>query len=130
MLAKDIYLEVVRDGRAARQILLSSGASLPAEETYRFYTTDQSGAVILRLFQSRMPIRTIHLAVPEATEVGTPVDLNLSIDEAMTVVASGEIQGQTFWAQIEPPPARRARLVRDRGAARSRRARPARAVGL
>jgi len=106
VLAKDITLEVVRDGRAQRQVLLRSGTSLPAEGAYRFFTTDHSGAVLLRLFQNRFPIRTIHLSVPEDTEVGTPVELSLSVDEAMTMVANGEILGQTFWAQIEPPPAR------------------------
>lgn len=106
VLAKDIYLEIVRDGRPERQILLKNGTSLPAEGKYRFYTADRSGAVILRLFQNRFPIRTIHLSVPEDTEVGTSVDLNLSVDETMTMVANGEILGQTFWAQIEPPPAR------------------------
>jgi molecular chaperone DnaK len=99
-------MEVVRDGKAARQILLRSGTSLPAEEKFRFYTADRSGAVILRVYQNRFPIRTIHLAVNEGTDVGTPIDFNLSVDEAMTMVASGEVQGQTFWAQIEPPPER------------------------
>ena len=106
VLAKDLYMEVVRDGKAARQILLRSGTSLPAEEKFRFYTADRSGAVILRVYQNRFPIRTIHLAVNEGTDVGTPIDFNLSVDEAMTMVASGEVQGQTFWAQIEPPPER------------------------
>lgn len=106
VLAKDIYLEVVRDGRPTRQILLPSGTSLPADGKFKFHTADDSGAVILRLFQNRFPIRTIHLTVPEDTSVGTQVDLNLSIDEAMSMVASGEISGQTFWAQIEAPPAR------------------------
>ncbi|MEM1348970.1 MAG: Hsp70 family protein, partial [Myxococcota bacterium] len=106
VLAKDITLQIVRDGRAQRHVLLRNGTSLPAQGHYRFFTTDHSGAVLLRLFQNRFPIRTIHLAVPEDTEVGTPVELNLSVDEAMTMVANGEILGQTFWAQIEPPPAR------------------------
>lgn len=106
VLAKDLYMEVVRDGKAARQILLRSGTSLPAEEKFRFYTADRSGAVILRVYQNRFPIRTIHLGVTEGTDVGTPIDFNLSVDEAMTMVASGELQGQTFWAQIEPPPER------------------------
>ncbi len=106
VLAKDIYLEVVRDGRPERALLLGSGESLPAQGSYRFYTADHAGAVILRLFQNRFPIKTVHLSVPEETELGTSVELKLSVDEAMSMVASGEILGQTFWAQIEPPPAR------------------------
>ncbi|MBA2663503.1 MAG: Hsp70 family protein [Bradymonadaceae bacterium] len=106
VLAKDIYLDVVRDGRASRQLLLSHGTSLPAEGKYRFFTADRSGAVLLRLFQNRFPIRTIHLDVPTETPVGTPIDLSLTVDAAMTMVCNGEVLGQTFWAQIEPPPAR------------------------
>ncbi len=113
VLAKDITLEVVRDGRAERQTLLRHGTSLPAEGRYRFFTADRSGAVLLRLFQSRFPIRTIHLSVPADTPVGTPVALNLTIDESMTIVASGELLGQTFWAQIEPPPERELRDWQD-----------------
>ena len=103
VLAKDIYLEVVREGQPGRQLLLKSGTSLPTQGKFRFYTTDRSGAVILRLFQNRFPIKTIHLGAPEHTEVGTALDLNLSIDETMAIVASGEVMGQSFWAQIEPP---------------------------
>lgn len=103
VLAKDITLEVVRDGMPDRRTLLSSGSSLPAEGKYRFYTSDRSNAVILKLFQNRFPIRTIHLTLPQEVPVGTPVDLQLSVDESMSMVASGEVSGQTFWAQIEPP---------------------------
>ena len=113
VLAKDIYLEVVRDGRLDRQLLLRAGQSLPAEGKYRFYTTDRSGAIILRLFQSRFPIRTIHLSVPPSTPLNTPVELSLSVDETMTIVASGEVLGQTFWAQIEPPPMQEQRGWQD-----------------
>jgi molecular chaperone DnaK len=108
VLAKDITLEVVRDGRAQRQLLIGNGTSLPTEGKFRFYTADRSGAVLLRLFQNRFPIRTIHLGVPADTPVGTPVDLTLKVDETMAMVAAGEVLGQSFWAQIEPPPAREA----------------------
>ncbi len=106
VLAKDIHLEVVRDARVGRETLLTRGTSLPARGEFRFYTTDSSGAVVLRLFQNRFPIRTIHLTVPDDTPIGSPVDLDVEIDEAMAIVAQGEVAGQKFWAQIEPPPPR------------------------
>jgi len=106
VLAKDIYLEVVRDHRVDRQLLMGRGTSLPSSGEFRFFTADKSGAVILRLYQNRFPIRSIHLSVPDETEVGTPVDLKLNIDETMNMVAEGEILGQKFWAQIEAPPPR------------------------
>lgn len=109
VLAKDFYLEVVRDGRSDREVLLERGSSLPARGEFRFFTSDRSGAVILRLYQNRFPIRTIHLTIPDETEVGSPVDLDVEIDESMAMVAQGEVAGQKFWAQIEPPPAREER---------------------
>ena len=104
VLAKDLYLEVIRDGRSSREVLLRRGTSLPASGDFRFYTADQSGAVILRLYQNRYPIRTIHLTIPADTPVGTPVDLDVAVDESMALVAQGEVAGQKFWAQVDPPP--------------------------
>ena len=101
VLAKDIYLEVVKLGRPDRKKLLDKGTSLPHEARFRFFTADQSGAVILRLLQNRLPIRTIHLEVPSETPVGTPVDLVLKVDETMAMVAEGGVGEQVFWAQIE-----------------------------
>ncbi|MFP4601120.1 MAG: hypothetical protein ACLFVJ_22925, partial [Persicimonas sp.] len=109
VLAKDIYLEVASEGEPERFLLVRRGTSLPAEKTFQFYTADCSGAVLLRLFQNRYPIRTIHLEVPDETELGTPVELTIKIDESMTMVATGDIRGQSFWAQIEPPPPRELR---------------------
>jgi molecular chaperone DnaK len=106
VLAKDIGLEVVRETRSERHVLLARGASLPAEGEFTFYTADHSGAVILRLYQSRFPIRSIHLTLAEGTPTGTPVRLKIQVDESMAMVAEGEIAGQRFWAQIEPPPRR------------------------
>lgn len=104
VLARPIYLETVREGRTHRTELLAEGSTLPTTERFRFKTADKSGAVVLRLFQSRLPIRTIHLAIPKDTAVGSAVDLDLSVDETMSIVARGEVVGQKFWAQVEPPP--------------------------
>lgn len=113
VLAKELYLEVVRDGRVDRQLLIGRGTSLPTIGDFRFFTADRSGAVILRLYQNRYPIRTIHLSVPPDTELGTPVDLRLKVDETMTMVAEGEVLGQKFWAQIEPAAPRELRGWED-----------------
>jgi molecular chaperone DnaK len=103
VLAKDIYLEVVKLGKPGRAMLVEKGTSLPAEVRHRFYTADQSGAVILRLLQNRMPIRTIHLEVPRELPLHTPVDVKISVDDSLTMVAEGAIADQVFWANIEPP---------------------------
>jgi molecular chaperone DnaK len=106
VLAKDISLEVVKLGRPDRHLLLEKGTSLPVEASWRFFTADQSGAVILRLLQGWLPIRTLHLEVPAALPLHTPVELTLSIDDTMAIIARGAIHGQQFWAQIQPPPPR------------------------
>jgi molecular chaperone DnaK len=106
VLAKDICLELVRAGRRDRRVVLPHGASLPASAKHRFFTADQSGAVVLRLLQNRLPIRTIHLEVPQDLPLHSPVELELECDEKMTLEASGEIAGRTFWARIDPPKGR------------------------
>jgi molecular chaperone DnaK len=103
VVAKDIALEVLRAGRRDRRVLLSRGAGLPAETNHRFFTADQSGAVVLRLLQNRMPIKTLLLAVPKELPVGTPVELTIRCDEAMRMEARANVAGQELWAQVEPP---------------------------
>lgn len=105
VLAKDIYLEVAGDAAPDRFLLVPRGASLPTRQQFRFYTADRSGAVLLRLFQNRYPIRTIHLEIPPETALGAPVNLTIEIDESMAMLAQGDVDGQAFSAQIAPPPA-------------------------
>lgn len=103
VVAKDIALEVLRAGKRDRRVLLSRGAGLPAETNHRFFTADQSGAVVLRLLQNRLPIKTLLLQVPKEMPVGTPVELTIRCDEAMRMEARAVVAGQELWAQVEPP---------------------------
>ncbi|MRG96612.1 Hsp70 family protein [Polyangium spumosum] len=107
VVAKDLAIEVVRAGRRERRVLIARGAGLPAEVKSRFFTADQSGAVVLRLLQNRMPIKTLLLQVPRELAVGTPVDLTLRCDDAMRMEARAVVAGQELWAQVEPPAAPR-----------------------
>ncbi|MBX3250243.1 MAG: Hsp70 family protein [Myxococcales bacterium] len=102
VVAKDLSLEVVKAGRRERRVLIPRGTGLPTEVQHRFYTADQSGAVVLRLLQNRLPIKTLVVSVPEGTEVGAPVDLTLRCDETMRLEAKAKVAGQELWAQIEP----------------------------
>jgi molecular chaperone DnaK len=106
VLAKDIYLEVVRAGKVERQLLLEKGVNLPVEAQFRFYTADQSGMVLLKLLQGWRLIRTLHLDVPKELPLRSPVELRLKVDDTMLMSAEGEVGGQAFWARIEAPPAR------------------------
>ncbi len=103
VVAKDIAIEVIRAGRRERRVLISRGAGLPTEVKHRFFTADQSGAVVLRLLQNRMPIKTLLLQVPKELPIGTPVDLTLRCDDAMRMEARAVVAGQELWAQVEPP---------------------------
>jgi len=105
VVAKDIALEVVRAGRRERRVLLSHGTGLPAKVKREFFTVDQSGRVVLRLLQERLPIKTLVLEVPPETKVGSRVELELSCDESMRMEARAEVAGQELWALVEAPSA-------------------------
>lgn len=101
VVAKDVGLDVIRAGRRTSKVLVPKGQGLPAVAKHRFFTADQSGAVVLRVLQDRLPIKTLVVEVPKELEVGTPVDLTLSIDEAMRIEAKAEVGEQELWARIE-----------------------------
>lgn len=103
VVAKDIALDVVRAGRRERKVLLPSGTGLPARVTHELYTVDQSGTVVLRLLQNRLPIKTLAVEVPRETPIGTRVELTVSCDASMRMEARALVAGQELWAQIEAP---------------------------
>lgn len=109
VLAKDINVEVVESGKPTRHTLIERGTHLPTTARHQLLTGDRSGSVVLRLFQHRLPIHTLVLPVPKDTPPGTPVELTVDVDQAMTVTASGKVQEQTFWARIDRPSAPRLR---------------------
>ncbi|GAB5541645.1 MAG: Hsp70 family protein [Sandaracinaceae bacterium] len=102
VIAKDISVEVLRAGRRERRVLLAKGTGLPAEASHTFFTGDKSGAVVLRLLQNRLPIKTLMVSVTEDVAVGTPVELTLKCDDAMRIEAKATVAGQELWANIEP----------------------------
>ena len=106
VIAKDIAVEVLRAGRRERKVLLPKGTGLPAEVTHSFFTADRSGAVVLRLLQNRLPIKTLMVPVDKDLPLGTPVHLTLRCDDAMRLEARAEVAGQKLWAGVEPAPQR------------------------
>ncbi len=105
VIAKDVALEVVRGGKRERKVLLARGAGLPAQVTQLFFTADQTGAVVLRILQNRLPIKTLVVEVPKDLPVGSPVEIVLRCDESMRLEAQATVGTQQIQAQIEPPPA-------------------------
>ncbi|MBX7194702.1 MAG: Hsp70 family protein [Sandaracinaceae bacterium] len=106
VVAKDIAVEIARAGRRERKVLIPRGASLPIEVTHELATGDRSGAVVLRLLQNRLPIKTLMLEVSPELPLGTPVSLTLRCDEAMRLEARAVVAGSELWAKVEPPPAK------------------------
>ena len=104
VVAKDIALEVVRGGKRDRKVLLARGTGLPASVTHLFFTADQSGAVVLRILQNRLPIKTLAIDVPKELPVGSPVEIVLRCDESMRLEARATVGSQQIQAHIEPPP--------------------------
>ncbi len=103
VVAKDIALEVVRGGRRERKVLLARGTGLPAQVAHRFFTADQAGAVVLRILQNRLPIKTLVVDVPKELPVGSAVELTLRCDETMRLEAQATVGTQQIQAQVEPP---------------------------
>ncbi|TXD38602.1 Hsp70 family protein [Lujinxingia vulgaris] len=103
VLSRGIFLEVVKDGKPSRHALIPRGAHLPTRATHRLATADTSGAVVLQLFQDRLPIHTLVMPLPEHTAPGTPLTLELDVDETLMMSARGNIGSQEFWVRIDPP---------------------------
>ena len=103
VVAKDIALEVVRGGKRERKVLLSRGTGLPAQVTQLFFTADQSGSVVLRILQNRLPIKTLVIDVPRELSIGSPVEVILRCDESMRLEAQATVGAQQIQAHIEPP---------------------------
>ncbi len=102
VVAKDIALEVVRGGRRDRRVLIARGTGLPTQATQLFYTADQSGGVVLRLLQNRMPIKMLMLEVPKGLPVGTPVELVIRCDESMRMEAKATVGNVQIEALVAP----------------------------
>jgi molecular chaperone DnaK len=94
---------VVRGGKRERKVLLARGTGLPAQVTQLFFTADQSGSVVLRILQNRLPIKTLVVDVPRELAVGSPVEVILRCDESMRLEAQATVGAQQIQAHIEPP---------------------------
>lgn len=103
VLAKDINLEVLDQEGAKDLTLLPRGSHLPATATASLLTSDASGALVLRLFQHKLPIHTLVMPLPDDARPGTPLDLTIHVDQAMNITATGSVARQSFWVRVDPP---------------------------
>jgi molecular chaperone DnaK len=100
--SKDLSVEVVRSGRRERKVLVPRGTGLPTETVAELATADQSGAVVLRLLEGRVPIKTLALPVAQDVPIGARVELTVRVDESMRVEAAANVMGQKMWVAVDP----------------------------
>jgi molecular chaperone DnaK len=100
--SKDLSVEVVRSGRRERTVLVPRGTGLPTDTVAELATADQSGAVVLRLLEGRVPIKTLALPVARDVPIGSRVELAVRVDESMRVEATANVLGQKMWVAVDP----------------------------
>lgn len=107
-LSKPLLLEVDRQGRPHRRQLIPAMADLPVSADFEFSHQGEAEAVLFPIFQRRKLIQVIQVPVPAATPAGTPVLLNVSIDQFAQITVRGTIGDIGFDAAVEQPPDRQA----------------------
>ncbi len=105
VVSKNISIEVQDSDRPRRQIIIPQGTHLPTRSRTRLRVGDESEAVVLRLFQHHLPIKTIVLDRPTSSTPGDPIELVVDIDQAMHLKAFGQLGDREFSLTIERPKA-------------------------
>lgn len=107
VLPKSIALEVRREGKPVLEELIPELATLPANKDFTFYHPGGTEFVLLSLYQKNKKIQVIKVEVPSSLPKGTPINLNINIDELSLITIKGNIGDTVFDALIEPPPDRK-----------------------
>ncbi|MCX5559530.1 Hsp70 family protein [Streptomyces sp. NBC_00038] len=102
--AKEILLEVKREGRTVRDPLIPALRSLPFKNRYGFSHPGDKSTVEFRLFQQARPIQVIRVPVPSSTPRGTAIDLDVEMDMHSLITVRGSIGDHPFEALVEVPP--------------------------
>jgi molecular chaperone DnaK len=106
-LPKALSLMVNRGGKEVLRELIPALASLPTEADYTFMHPGQTEAVRFPLYQQRRKIQEIAVHVPSTTPEGTPIKLNVRVDQLSFITVKGTIGETVFETAIEPPPDRK-----------------------
>jgi molecular chaperone DnaK len=106
VLPKPIQLLVNRGGREQLRELMPALASLPTGADYVFHHPGHTEIVRLPMYQQQRKIQEITVPVPSTTPEGTPIKLNIHVDERSFITVRGSIGETTFEAKVEPPPDR------------------------
>ncbi|MEV7426076.1 Hsp70 family protein [Streptomyces sp. NPDC091212] len=102
--AKPILLEVTREGRTQRDVLIPALRPLPFKDRYDFSHPGDTASVEFRLYQQARQIQVIKVPVPPSTPRGTVIDLDVEMDVHSLITVRGSIGDHPFEAVVEVPP--------------------------
>lgn len=107
VLSKAISLDVMREGKEYRKELIPATTTLPANENFVFSHPGKTELIRLPLYQQKKKIQEIIVNVPKSLPKGTPLEMNLNIDQLSFITVKGKIGDTTFDAPIELPEPRK-----------------------
>ncbi len=106
LLSKAILLDVKRAGQRTQKELAPALTALPAKLKFGFIHPGDTETVVLNLYQQKRKIKEIKVPVSLSLPRGTPIDLNLNIDDFTFITVDGSIGETAFSAAVEIPPDR------------------------
>ncbi len=101
--AKSLALEIAVNGKSQHEELFPALVDLPATKDFQFRHPGDTELVLLPLYENRKHIRTIEVPVSSTTPRGTPVRLNVHIDELHLITVRGSVASATIDAVLERP---------------------------
>lgn len=103
VLPRPIRVEGYVNGRIARQVLIPENSTLPQTGHYTFYLQENTGRIVVPLYQGSRLIYEIVQEIDPTLPPGTPIEFTLSIDEKVYIVCKGQIGATEFTVPVDPP---------------------------
>jgi hypothetical protein len=111
LITKPLQIEVLsRGGQRVKQVVAPVGATLPGTFRCVCRTADQSGRVVVPIYEENRIVQQMVLAdLDTSLPVGSPVEVEFEIDSRHTIrvrvcVRQGEGRERVETATVEPPP--------------------------
>lgn len=104
--SKPLLLEVTKEGKQHYHELIPSLKTLPADEDFDFRHPGDTELIRFSLFSNKRKIKEIRVAVDSSLPRGTPITMNVKVDELAFITVKGKIGDTEFEAAVEPPPPR------------------------
>jgi molecular chaperone DnaK len=103
IIPKAIRLEVLRDGKPSIKELIPALCQIPISENFTFSHPGDTEIIVFHIYQHKRKIKDIKVKVPSSLPKGTPVELNIQVDEHSLITVKGKIGETSFDAIVEPP---------------------------